>query len=70
MAKIVIVIEDIPDQKVKITSVPSIELMLKMDNSGEDLTPANGYAFFILNKVREFSKLQAELGSKKQIITL
>lgn len=71
MAKVVLVIEDIPEEgKVKVTSVPSIELMLKMDNSGEDLTPAHGYAFFVLNKVREFSKLQAEQNNKRQIITL
>jgi hypothetical protein len=56
MAKIVITIEDAPDGRVKMVSDPSFETMMKMDLSGEKMTPAIGYAFCAINAIRKASK--------------
>lgn len=58
MAKIIIEIENLPGDKVKITSSPTMEQMIKMEVSGDRLTPAHGYAYAMLNKCREISKSQ------------
>ena len=56
MAKITITVEDLADGGVKIVSDPNFETMLKMDNSGNDLTSAHGYALAMLNRARTVSK--------------
>lgn len=56
MAKIEIVIEDTGDGKVKVTSNPSMETMIKMDISGHKLSSAHGYAYACLNEIRRISK--------------
>ena len=56
MAKITIVIEDKPDNKVKVVSDPSLETIFSMANSGHELTSAHGYAFQALNVIREHSR--------------
>lgn len=56
MAKVTIVIEDKPGNKVTIVSDPNFETMLKMDLSGAALTSGHGYAIAMLNKAREISK--------------
>lgn len=57
MAKITIHIEDLPGDKVKVTSDPSMETMIKMDISGNKLTSAHGYAFNLLNNFRHLGKM-------------
>jgi len=57
VAKVVITIEDIPDNKVKITCDPSLEKMIQMELSGNNLTSAHGYAFKTLNEIRKESKV-------------
>lgn len=56
MAKIVITIEDLPENKVRVVSSPSGEEMVKRTISGEGLTSAHGYAILALNTIREESK--------------
>lgn len=58
MAKVIIEIEDIPGDKVKITSNPTMETMIKMELSGDRLTSAHGYAYACLNEIRKLSKSQ------------
>lgn len=54
--KITITIEDKPEEKVSVVSDPNFETMMKMITSGEELTGAQGYALFVLNKIRERAK--------------
>lgn len=56
MAEITIVVKDIEGGKVSIRATPSFEMIMKMDISGNKLTPAHGYAVALLNKAREISK--------------
>jgi hypothetical protein len=56
MAKVTITIEDLPGNKVKVISDPSLETMFKMNLSGGDMTSAHGYAFAALNAIRRESK--------------
>lgn len=56
MAKVTLTIEDLPDGKVKVTSDPKMEVLIKMEVSGYGLSSAEGYAFACLNKIREISK--------------
>lgn len=56
MSKVIITVEDIDGDKVRITSSPNFETMMKMDMSGERLTSAHGYAFAILTYARKLSK--------------
>jgi hypothetical protein len=57
LAKVEIIIEDLPDGKVKITSNPTMETMIKMEISGSrELTSAHGYAYACLNEIRKLSK--------------
>lgn len=56
MANITIKIEDIDGGKVRITSTPNFETMVKMEISGEKLTGAHGYAFSTLNHLWKLSK--------------
>jgi len=59
VAKVEIIIEDLPGDKVKITSNPSMETMIKMELSGSnELTSAHGYAYACLNEIRKLSKSQ------------
>ena len=55
MAKIQIIIEDAPDDKVKLTMIPSMETVFKMIESGETMTSAHGYAVRAVNSVKEAS---------------
>lgn len=61
MAKIVIEIEDLPGNKVKVTSTPNFETMMAMDISGHTLTSAHGYAFKVLNTIRAESQKNSPL---------
>lgn len=57
MAKITITIEDNQvTGGVKVVSDPSFESMAKMDNSGEGLTSAHGYALTAINHIRKVAK--------------
>lgn len=56
MAKVIIEIEDIGDNKVSVKATPNLETMFKMEESGHKLTSAHGYAFSAINKIREESK--------------
>jgi hypothetical protein len=58
MAKIVITIEDKPNDKVKVVSEPSFETIAKMTVSGEEMTSAHGYAIRCINAVMAESKAQ------------
>lgn len=64
MAKIIILIEDSPGNKVRVESTPSFETMMKMDVSGADLTSAHGYAFCALNAIRDAAKRNSPLSYK------
>lgn len=59
MAKITIVIEDKPDNMVKVTCDPTFETMMQMTASGHSLTSAHGYALAALNHIRSESKRQS-----------
>lgn len=59
MAKVVITIEDAPENKVKVTAEPSFETMMKIQVSGGELTSAQGYAALALNEIRKESKRNA-----------
>lgn len=67
MARVVIVIEDRPGNKVQVTSNPNCETMIKMRLSGNLLESSHGYAFIALNAIQAESKKNA---GKRQIITL
>lgn len=56
MAIITITIEDSQDGKVKTTFEPSIEIISKMINSGNDITSAHGYALVAANAIIKSSK--------------
>jgi hypothetical protein len=56
MSKVIIEIEDLPNDKVKITSTPNFETMMKMDISGEGLSGCHGYAFSLLNHARKLAQ--------------
>ena len=56
MAKITVVIEDLPGGKVKVACEPNFETMMKMELSGTRLTSAHGYALLALNAIRNESK--------------
>jgi hypothetical protein len=58
MAKVTIIIEDIPHGKVKVVATPNVQEMFQMAESGHDLTSAHGYAFQALNAIRQHSKSQ------------
>lgn len=61
MAKVVITFEDRPEGGVKVVGEPNFETMMMMLQSGHSLTPAQGYAIFALNQVREESKRSTKL---------
>lgn len=54
MAKITLSFED-TDGRVKVTSEPSFETMMKMNMSGESLTSAHGYALAAINHIKKLS---------------
>lgn len=56
MARIEIVIEDKPGNKVSVTATPNFETMCKIDLSGNQLTSAHGYAMLMLRAVRQEAK--------------
>lgn len=56
MAKVIIEIEDAPNNKVSVKCTPNFETMMAMDISGTNLTSAHGYAFKALNAIRNESK--------------
>lgn len=56
MAKVTIVIEDLPGDQVKIVADPSLEDIFKMTMDGHETTSAHGYAFAMLNTARAESK--------------
>lgn len=57
MAKITITVEDIPgSDKVKIVAEPNFMTIMKMDISGNQLTPAHGYALRMMNEALRLSK--------------
>ena len=56
MAKVIITIEDLPNDKVKTTCSPSFETMMRMHLSGTRLTAAHGYALAAINKIVEEAK--------------
>lgn len=60
MAKVTIIIEDLPNGKVRTTSTPSFEIMAKMAKA-EALTSAHGYAIRALRSVQEDSKKAGHL---------
>lgn len=66
--KVTITIEDLPDDKVKITMEPTAETLMKMVTSGETLSSAAGYGLGLANKAREISKAAVE--DKKQKIIM
>ena len=49
MARVVIVIEDLPDGKFRIKSDPSMETLSKVLDGKKAVTPAEGHAYFMLN---------------------
>ncbi len=55
-AQITIVIRDLGQGKVEIKSDPTFETMAKMINSGEEATPAHGYALAMVRRAREISQ--------------
>lgn len=55
MAKITLIIEDKPDNKVSVTVDPKVETIFKMIESGEDMTSAHGYAMRAVNSIKEAS---------------
>lgn len=68
MAKVIIEIEDRPGDKVAVKTTPTFETLMAMDISGSKLTAAHGYAFAIINKVREISKQNEPLITKIPLI--
>jgi len=58
MNTVIIEIQDLPDGKVKVTSNPTMETMIKMQVSGNELSSAHGYAYACLNQIRKISKSQ------------
>lgn len=68
MARVVIVIEDLPGDKVKVEATPNFETMMAMDISGNKLTSAHGYAFAVLNYIRKLSKQNSPIIRQVPII--
>ena len=60
MAKIVITIEDDLDGKVKMKADPSFEKIVRMANSGAQMTSAHGMAIFIINRVLDQKRKQQQ----------
>lgn len=56
MAKIILTIEDGPGGKVRVTSNPSFETLMKKHRSGHELTSADGYALRAINAIMAESK--------------
>jgi len=56
MARIVIEIEDTKNGKVRVTSKPSFEEMIKFHAARKGLQPSHGYALCALNAIREAAK--------------
>lgn len=63
--KVTITIEDLPNDKVKITCDPTGETLMKMIQSGEDVTSAMGYGIGLINRAREISKEADKSGLMK-----
>lgn len=57
MASVTIVIEDAPDGTVSARPTPKLSYLLQKAKAG-DITSAEGYAIFALNKIKEESKAQ------------
>lgn len=53
MANCKIILEDLGGGKVKVVSEPSMEIVFKMVESGNELTAAHGYLFVALNAIRK-----------------
>lgn len=60
MAKITIVIEDIPQGKIKVTCDPPVVKIMHRHLSGYEMTGAHGYALCALNAVREESRKRGQ----------
>lgn len=58
MSRIVIIIEDLPNGGVEVHANPTFESMASQVASGNDLTPAQGYAMKCINVIRAVSKKQ------------
>lgn len=60
MAKVVFTLEDKPDGTVKCTLEPTGETLLKKiaSHGPESLTAAEGYAMFLVNRLRDEAKRQ------------
>lgn len=56
MAKVTITVEDLDNGKVKITAEPNFMTIMKIDISGNHLTPAHGYALRMMNEAMRVSK--------------
>lgn len=69
MARIVITIEDLPNDKVKIEANPNFETMMAMDLSGQTLTSAHGYAFSALNHVRKIAQQNSIIREIPRLLT-
>lgn len=61
MPKVIIIIEDMPGNKVKATSNPTGETLIKKHASGHELSSAEAYALFMLRQLREESKRQGNM---------
>lgn len=59
MSKVVITLEDIGDNKVKVVCEPTFETMAFMVNSGNQLTAAQGYALAAINAIRKAAREQS-----------
>lgn len=56
MAKILIEIEDLPDNKVRVVATPNFDTMMRIVASGNEITSAHGYALAAMRAIRECSK--------------
>lgn len=61
MARIVIVIEDKPEGRVRVVSDPTFETMANMKQSGHAWTAAHGYALSCINHLTAVSKKMGPL---------
>jgi hypothetical protein len=56
VAKVVITIEDVEGDHVKVTATPNFEQMCKLDLTGQSMTSAHGFALFALNQITKKSR--------------
>ena len=61
MAKVIITIEDLPNDEVSVIAQPNFETMMKMVVSGHEVTSAQGYAVNALNSIRKSAKEEGRM---------